>query len=96
MSINLPRAPDPSLFASDAPAYIRALADYHNKVGQELERYSRQVETPAKAAFIVTNIPAPTTTLDGATAGIPEILNYLGGLHATLLAKGITRTKVGA
>lgn len=95
MSINLPRAPDARLFERDAVAYVRALSDFLNKLGQEMERYSRETTTPAKAVFAVTNISAPTTTLDGGTAVLADVINFIGGLYATLLAKGILRTKAG-
>jgi hypothetical protein len=63
------------------------------KLAQEVERESRATETPAKTAFVVTNIPAATTTLDGATAVLADVINFLGGFTDTFVAKGIIRTK---
>ncbi len=95
MTLQLPRPPSADRYCSDPQGWAGDLSDFLSKLVQELERDSRDTSTPAKAPFAVTNIAAPTTTLDGATAGIPEIRNFLGGLVATLLAKGIIRTKAG-
>ncbi len=96
MSIDLPRPPDAAVFESDPKRYVRDLTSFFNRLVAELERDSRDVTTPAKAVFAVTNIAAPTTTLDGAAATLTDVKNFLGGLYATLLAKGVIRTKAGA
>ncbi len=95
MSLILPRAPSPDRLRSDPDGYARDVSNCIAQMTQELERMSRAAETPTKAAFLVTNIAAPTTTLDGGTAILADVVNFLGGLCATLLAKGIIRTKVG-
>lgn len=96
MSINLPRPPDAAIFDSDPKRYIRDVTVFFSRLCAEIERDSRDATTPAKAVFAVSNIAAPATVLDGATAGVPEILDFIGGLVATLLAKGVIRTKAGA
>jgi hypothetical protein len=96
MSLTLPRAPSADKYRTDPDGYIRDLTDCLSKLMQELENLSRDMEIPAKAVFTVTNIAASTTTLNGATATLTEVINYLGGQYDTFLARGIIRTKAGA
>jgi hypothetical protein len=95
VTLQLPRPPSADLHRTDARAYFSELTDFLNKLVQELERADRAAETPAKAAFALTNIAAPTTALDGAAGTLTDVKNFIGGLCATLLAKGLIRTKVG-
>lgn len=96
MTVQLSRPPAAELLRTDPDRYARDLSAFLNGMVQELERAGRAAEGAAKAVFAVTNIAAPTTTLDGATADLAAVINYLGGLHATLLALGVVRTKEGA
>lgn len=93
MTLVLPRPPDVDLFDKNPREWARQMRDFLTRFVTEIERDARDVATPAKAVFTLSNIPASTTTLDGGTAGVTEIINYLGGMTETLIAKGIIRSK---
>jgi len=96
VSINLPRPPDQNLFSSDNPRrYLEELTNWATRVIAELERESREQSAPAHAVISVKNIAAPTTALDGATATLGDLTNFLGGLVDTLNKRGFIRTRAG-
>lgn len=96
MAINLPRPPDQNLFSPDNPRrYLEELTNWANRIIAELERESREQSAPAHAVFSVKNIAAPTTSLDGSTAGLADLTNFIGGLVDTLNRRGFIRTRAG-
>lgn len=92
----LPSPPSAADFSRDANKWAQDLENWARSLNGILESTINALGDPAKAAILITNSVAPTTTLDVAGATLGDVKEFIAGLVATMKAKGLLRSKVGA